>query len=272
MIILILIFSAWGSTPSLNAKSPQDTNLREAFWVFGFYVNPSSFSSCSKAPFRVLLIDPVVHKLDLRQPPQSIKRMDSQWVTLAKSLKVTEPNLRFPAVCCENRRFSVKISGFLRPPNAWISRRRGESAKIYGFLRKSASWALSVTLVGSVPTTPGPNTSATKVSRYKWEAYRDTNWWRIHYSLPRGVGILLQKYRDRNGRCVSRYLSKVSGSGVDVTLRHLRSVTSRRAPDYSSNLCPPKIWSIWLFQGVFLGLLYKKKRGSRRKTPPKKVI
>ena len=27
-----------------------------------------------------------------------------------------------------------------------------------------------------VPTTPNPNTSA-KVSRYKWEAYRDTNWW-----------------------------------------------------------------------------------------------
>ena len=25
----------------------------------------------------------------------------------------------------------------------------------------------------------------------------------------------------------------------------------RRRPDYSSNLCPPKIWSIWLFQGVF---------------------
>ena len=44
----------------------------------------------------------------------------------------------------------------------------------------------------------------------------------------------------------------------------------RRAPDYSSNLCPPKIWSIWLFQGVFLGLLYKKKKGSRPKTPPKK--
>ena len=30
--------------------------------------------------------------------------------------------------------------------------------------------------IGGVPTTPDPNTSA-KVSRYKWEAYRDTNWW-----------------------------------------------------------------------------------------------
>ena len=39
-------------------------------------------------------------------------------------------------------------------------------------------------LLGSVPTTPDPNTSE-KVSRYKWEAFRDTNWWRIYYFLPR---------------------------------------------------------------------------------------
>ena len=26
---------------------------------------------------------------------------------------------------------------------------------------------------------------------------------------------------------------------------------TRRPPDYSSDLCPPKLWSIWLFQGVF---------------------
>ena len=55
----------------------------------------------------------------------------------------------------ENRahlRFSAKICGFcgfLRPPNAWISKKRGESAKISGFLQKPASWALSVTLVPS---------------------------------------------------------------------------------------------------------------------------
>ena len=63
--------------------------------------------------------------------------------------KVTEPNLRFPAVFCENLRFSAKICGFLRLPNAGISSRRGESAKICGFLRKSAFWAFSVTLVPS---------------------------------------------------------------------------------------------------------------------------
>ena len=30
---------------------------------------------------------------------------------------------------------------------------------------------------------------------------------------------------------------------------------NRRRPDYSSNLCPPKIWSIWLFWGFLLGPL-----------------
>ena len=71
------------------------------------------------------------------------------------------------------------------------------------------------TFLRSVPTTPDPNTSA-KVSRYKWEAYRDTNWWCLYYFLPRG-GILLQKYAIEMGG-VSRYFSKVSGSGVDWTL------------------------------------------------------
>ena len=40
---------------------------------------------------------------------------------------MTEPNLRFPAVSCENLQFSVKICGFLQFP-----------AKIFGFLRESA--------------------------------------------------------------------------------------------------------------------------------------
>ena len=38
---------------------------------------------------------------------------------------------------------------------------------------------------GGLPSIPHPHTSA-KVSRYKWEAYRDTNWWCIYYFLPRG--------------------------------------------------------------------------------------
>ena len=55
--------------------------------------------------------------------------------------------LRFSAKICGFLRKSAVFCGFLRPPNAGISRRRGESAKICGFLRKSAFWALSVTLV-----------------------------------------------------------------------------------------------------------------------------
>ena len=40
-------------------------------------------------------------------------------------------------------------------------------------------WGLLYLFVGGVPTTPNPNTSA-KISRYKWETYRDTNWWCIY--------------------------------------------------------------------------------------------
>ena len=46
--------------------------------------------------------------------------------------------------------------------------------------------------MGGVPTTPDPNISA-KVSRYKWEAYRDANWWCIHYSLPSAGHTFAQK-------------------------------------------------------------------------------
>ena len=44
---------------------------------------------------------------------------------------------------------------------------------------------LGTVLIGGVPTTPDPNTSA-RVSRYKLEAYRDANWWCVYYFLPRG--------------------------------------------------------------------------------------
>ena len=49
---------------------------------------------------------------------------------------------------------------------------------------KSTANFISALGIGKVPTTPDPNTSA-KVSRYKWEPYRDTNWWCIYYFLPR---------------------------------------------------------------------------------------
>ena len=55
---------------------------------------------------------------------------------------------------------------------------------------------------GSVPMTPDPNNSA-RVSRYKWEPYRDTNWQCIYTTFCQKKGILLQKYRDGNGRRIA---------------------------------------------------------------------
>ena len=69
-----------------------------------------------------------------------------------------------------------------------------------------------------------------------------------------------------------RHEFRTAANTTSLSPRRLSFDEGRRAPDYSSNLCPPRIWSIWLFQGVFLGLLHKKKKGSRPKTPPKKVI
>ena len=66
-------------------------------------------------------------------------------------------------------------------------------------------------LVGGVPTTPDPNTSA-KVSRYKWEAYRDTNWWCIYYFLPQG-GHTFTKVCHRNGRCIAILFRMYWGQG-----------------------------------------------------------
>ena len=40
-------------------------------------------------------------------------------------------------------------------------------------------------IIGSVPATPDPDTSA-KVSRYKWEPYHDTKWWCKNCFLPKG--------------------------------------------------------------------------------------
>ena len=63
-----------------------------------------------------------------------------------------------------------------------------------------------------VPTTPDPNTSE-KVSRYKWEAYRDTNWWCIGATLCQEEGIFLQKYRHRNGSCIAILFKSIGVRG-----------------------------------------------------------
>ena len=75
--------------------------------------------------------------------------------------------------------------------------------------------------IWGVPMTPDPNTSA-KASRYKWEAHHDTKWLCIYvyicvyiYIYCQEEGILLQKHRDKNGRCIPIF-SKVSGSRIDL--------------------------------------------------------
>ena len=71
--------------------------------------------------------------------------------------------------------------------------------------------AESLSMFGSVPTTPDPNTSA-KVSRYKWEPYRDTNWWCIYYFLP-GGGHTFAKVCHRNGRCIAILFKSIGVRG-----------------------------------------------------------
>ena len=81
--------------------------------------------------------------------------------------------------------------------------------------------------IGSVPTTPDPDTSA-RASRYKWEPYRDTIGG-VYTTFCQEEGMFLQKYRDRNGG-VSRYFSKVPGSGIDfILLNEDDSCTSWKA-------------------------------------------
>ena len=70
-----------------------------------------------------------------------------------------------------------------------------------GSLKRTQKLELKQSHIGSVSTTPDPNTSA-KVSRYKWEAYRDANWWCMYYFLPKG-GHTFAKVCDRNGRCIA---------------------------------------------------------------------
>ena len=67
-----------------------------------------------------------------------------------------------------------------------------------------------ILVLGSVPTTPEPYTSAAKASRYKWEPYRDANSWCIKTTFCQEEGMFLQTIAIEIGG-VSRYFSKVSG-------------------------------------------------------------
>ena len=78
----------------------------------------------------------------------------------------------------------------------------------HNFIHLRCVWGNGI--IGSVPTTPDPNTSA-KVSRYKWETYRDTNWC-IYYFLPQG-GHTFTKVCHRNGRCIAILFRMYWGQG-----------------------------------------------------------
>ena len=80
--------------------------------------------------------------------------------------------------------------------------------------------------LGRVPTTPDPNTLA-KVSRYKWEAYRDTNWWCIYYFLARG-GHTFEENLLRK-KILSHPLSLTPFSSLRFL--HHANVKSQPAPD-----------------------------------------
>ena len=51
--------------------------------------------------------------------------------------------------------------------------------------------------------------------------------------------------------------------------RNALITTIRRPPDYSSNLCPPKLFAIWLFRGCFGPFMYDNNRKEAQKTPQK---
>ena len=68
--------------------------------------------------------------------------------------------------------------------------------------------------IGSIPTTPEPNTSA-KASQYTWEPYRDTNWCGVeNTTFCQEEGILLQKYGDLLDGSIAIPF-EISGPGVD---------------------------------------------------------
>ena len=68
---------------------------------------------------------------------------------------VAEPNLRFPAVFCENLRFSAKICGFLRSKSLNFQE-KGVNLRKSRFATKYTFWVWSGTLDPSPQTHPGP--------------------------------------------------------------------------------------------------------------------
>ena len=92
------------------------------------------------------------------------------------------------------------------------------------------------------------------------------------FSAKGGVklGVIFSVLRFPGFGCATENLTKISRQkrcGKRNISRKFHSAGAQRS-DYSSNLCPPKIWSIWLFQGELLGLSFKKTTGRRPKSTP----
>ena len=133
---------------------------------------------------------------------ESLILLSSEWVlSLRRGVFTTKPAMTTEAPNHHGRPFILSSVG---------QRRRARCST----KPPKPSW----TLLGSVPTTPDPNTSA-KVSQYKWEPYGDTNWWCMVYILlaDKTRAYLCRSIATEIGG-VSRYFSRVSGSGVDLTL------------------------------------------------------
>ena len=118
---------------------------------------------------------------------------------------MTKPNLRFPAVCCENLWFSAKICGFLRFP---------APSKCLNFQEKF--WALSVTLVpsysgsarGLLPEIP-VRTPKIIPLEFTWE--RAPFWWEPPF-LGRARGGLLPLAAQKSHRKIA--VTTVAASGL----------------------------------------------------------
>ena len=96
------------------------------------------------------------------------------------------------------------------------------SLKVHGNItdrtmgRQGEKRRFGLTVLRGVPTTPHRSTSA-EVSRDKWEACCDTNWWCTYYSLPKEGHTFAARVSRWKWEGVSRYFSNISGSGVNVT-------------------------------------------------------
>ena len=107
---------------------------------------------------------------------------------------MTEPNLRLPAVFCENLRFSAVSCALqmLEFPGEGVNLR-----KICGFLRKSAFWALSVTLVPSPSVRPDAGVQKVLVLKIPRTCCPEDHWFSYPFGSP------LSDPRNRNHKSLA---------------------------------------------------------------------